>query len=137
MVPWNAGSASAFNGDSPNDLFGVVSGAGDLNGDGYDDLLVGAALDDNQGKNSGSVRAFSGLDGSVLYTIDGDATDDRFGFSVSGVGDVNQDGCDDLIVGAWGNDSNGSAAGSARVFSGCEVLGPSQRTPAVPDGDDR
>ena len=90
-----------FDGDSPGDKFGVsVSGAGDVNGDGFADLIVGAGRDDNNGTDSGSARVFSGLDGSVLYTFDGDSADDRFGVSVSGAGDVNGDGFADLIVGA-------------------------------------
>ena len=47
----------------------------------------------------------------VLYTFDGEAADDFFGRSVSGAGDVNNDGYDDLIVGAYGNDAGGTYAG--------------------------
>ena len=108
-------------GDSPNDRFGVsVSGAGDVNGDGFDDLIVGIPGDDNNGASSGSARVFSGVDGRVLYTFDGDSLFDRFGVSVSGAGDVNGDGFDDLIVGASGDDPNGLSSGSARVFSGVD-----------------
>jgi hypothetical protein len=110
-----------FNGDSGADLFGSsVSGAGDVNNDGYDDLIVGAAADDNNGMNSGSVRVFSGVDGSVLYTFSGDSANDSFGATVSTAGDINNDGHDDLIVGATGDDNNGSFSGSARVFSGAD-----------------
>ena len=110
-----------FNGDSAGDQFGFdVSGAGDVNGDGFDDLIVGAHLDDNNGGNSGSARVFSGVDGSILYTFNGDSSDDRFGVSVSGAGDVNGDGFDDIVVGANRDDNNGSNSGSARVFSGVD-----------------
>ena len=109
-----------FNGDLVSDGFGgSVSGAGDVNGDGFDDLIVGARSDDNNGSNAGSVRVFSGVDGSVLYAFNGDSASDRFGGSVSGAGDVNGDGFDDVIVGASGS-SNGSSTGSARVFSGVD-----------------
>ena len=110
-----------FDGDSAGDLFGYsVSGAGDVNNDGFDDVIVGAYLDDNNGTNSGSARVFSGADGSILYTFDGDSAGDLFGFSVSGAGDVNNDGFDDLIVGAWQDDNNGASSGSARVLSGVD-----------------
>ena len=108
-----------FNGDSAGDALGIsVSGAGDVNKDGYADLIVGAYTDDNNGGNSGSARVFSGKDGAILYTWSGDSAGDFMGISVSGAGDVNKDGFADLIVGANGDDNNGSNSGSARVFSG-------------------
>jgi predicted lipoprotein with Yx(FWY)xxD motif len=108
-----------FSGDSAGDRFGIsVSGAGDVNNDGFDDLIVGAYADDNNGSNSGSARVFSGANGSILHTFNGDAVNDQFGWSVSGAGDVNNDGFGDLIVGAPGDDNNGGDSGSARVFSG-------------------
>jgi hypothetical protein len=123
-----------FYGDSPGDLFGrSVSGAGDVNGDGYPDVMVGALNDANNGKESGSARLFSGLDGSILHTFDGDSSLDHFGRSVGNAGDVNGDGFGDLIVGASGDDNNGNLSGSARVFSGCDDLGTSYCTPAVPN----
>ena len=97
---------------SPGDQFGEsVSGAGDVNGDGFDDMIVGARLADNNGPTSGSAHVFSGVDGSVLYTFDGDSAGDQFGHSVSSAGDVNGDGLADLVVGA----SNGGQS-YVRVF---------------------
>ena len=110
-----------FDGDDANDQFGFsVSGAGDVNGDGFADLIVSAPYDDNNGLLSGSARVVSGMDGSVLYTFDGDDANDLFGFSVSGAGDVNNDGFADFIVGAIGDDNNGNGSGSATVFSGVD-----------------
>ncbi len=106
-----------FNGDSANDRFGSVSGAGDVNKDGYADLIVGALLDDNNGADSGSARVLSGKDGKILYTFNGYSAADGLR-SVAGAGDVNKDGYADLIVGATGDDNNGTNSGSARVFSG-------------------
>jgi len=104
-----------------------------VNGDGCPDFIVGIVEDNPNGTDSGSARVFSGVDGSVLYTFDGDSAGDRFGWSVSGAGDVNGDGFDDLIVGADRDDNNGGYSGTARVFSGCDSLGTSYCAPAVPN----
>lgn len=106
-----------FYGDSSGDLFGwFVDGAGDVDGDGFDDIAATAPLDDDNGSNSGSARVFSGIDGSIIATVFGDSAGDNFGFQVSGAGDVNGDGRDDLIVGANADDNNGTTSGSARIF---------------------
>ena len=110
-----------FNGNNADDLFGYsVCGAGDLNADGFDDVIIGARSDDENGRDAGAVTVFSGVDGSVLFTVYGDNAGDLFGFSVSGAGDVNADGINDFIVGATRDDNNGTDSGSARVFSGAD-----------------
>ena len=107
-----------FQGTSSGELFGEsLSDAGDVNGDGVPDLIVGAPNDDNNGFRSGSVQVFSGSDGAVLYTFLGDSAGDQFGRSVSGAGDINGDGFDDVIVGAPYDDNR---VGSAKVFSGLD-----------------
>jgi FG-GAP repeat protein len=105
---------------SYNRLGGSVSGAGDVNGDGFADLIVGEPGADPLGKaDAGSTYVFSGADGSILHQWDGEVSGNQFGYSVSDVGDANQDGFDDLIVGAVGADPGGrSDAGSAYVYSG-------------------
>ncbi len=74
------------------------------------------SADDNNGDASGSARVLSGIDGSTLYTFNGDTESDYFGRSVSGAGDVNGDGFADLIVGAILHET-GSSSGSARVVT--------------------
>jgi hypothetical protein len=108
-----------FTGEAAGDRFGVsVSGAGDVNNDGYADLIVGAGWNNAGGTNAGRAYVYSGQTGALLYTFTGAAADDRFGRSVSGAGDVNKDGYADLIVGAYNNDAGGTDAGRAYVYSG-------------------
>ena len=110
-------------GAAADDQFGVsVSGAGDVNGDGKADFIVGAIFASPGGKRfAGSAYVYSGADGSLLYQKDGAATDDGLGGAVSGAGDVNRDGKADFIVGTEGADPGGKAgAGSAYVYSGAD-----------------
>jgi hypothetical protein len=108
-----------------------VSGAGDLNGDGFDDVIVGAERVDPNGEYSGASYVVFGkasgfsahmqlsmLDGTNGFQISGEAADDFSGRSVSAAGDVNGDGFDDLIVGAHGADPNCSTSGAAYVVFG-------------------
>jgi hypothetical protein len=118
------GKLTASDGDS-NDHFGLsVSGAGDLDGDGYDDLLVGAYGDQDNGISSGSVYVYygsgSGIDSASegKFTASDGAFFDFLGWSVSGAGDLDGDGYDDLVVGAYGDEDNGGDSGSAYVFYG-------------------
>ncbi|MCA9770995.1 MAG: FG-GAP repeat protein, partial [Myxococcales bacterium] len=114
----NGATLFTFHGDAAGDLFGrAVSGAGDVNGDGTPDLVVGAPFSSNAGVQNGLARVFSGVDGSVLGTMVGDSAGDQFGISVSGAGDTNLDRRSDVIVGAWLDGDKGGASGSARVFS--------------------
>ncbi|MCH8236321.1 MAG: VCBS repeat-containing protein, partial [Chloroflexi bacterium] len=102
----------------------------DVNGDGFADLIVGARGSDLNGLSSGIARVFSGSDGSIIHTFEGDSVGDAFGVSVSGAGDIDGDGFADLIVGANQNQEGASNVGYARVFSGCDVLGTSYCGPA-------
>ncbi|MHC4852968.1 MAG: integrin alpha, partial [Planctomycetota bacterium] len=96
-----------LHGDAAGDRFGCgVAAIGDVDKDGHADFVVGADEDDNRGKNSGCARVFSGKRGSTLYSFDGDAADDKFGRCVSAVGDLNQDGHVDFVVGAPEDDNN-------------------------------
>lgn len=136
----NAPRVAHFDGEAANDRAGVaVAGAGDINGDGIPDVVVGApSADRNSRTDSGSAyviyggRATASLDlqqlGAAGFRIDGAAAGDNAGLSVAGVGDLNGDGVDDLLVGAPFADHPKSAAGSAYVVYG-------QPTADIPDLD--
>jgi hypothetical protein len=118
-------------GETAFDLAGwSVSAAGDVNGDGVDDLIVGATDNDSGGGLAGAAYVVFGKSGTDLVDLDavaagnggfkiqGENSNDSAGFSVSAAGDVNGDGLDDLIVGRYGNDSGGDNAGAAYVVFG-------------------
>lgn len=108
-----------FYGAGANDLFGLsVARAGDVDGDGREDLIIGAPQFNVTSPAGGYARVYSGANGAILYTLRGDSYRDSFGAEVSAVGDVNGDGFADFAVGAPGDDNNGSNSGSVRVFSG-------------------
>ena len=116
----NGGVLHTFNGLAAGDWFGwSVAGAGDVNKDGYPDLIVGAYnADPGSLSNAGQATVFSGKNGNVLHTFNGLAAGDEFGIAVAGA-DVNQDGHADLIVGAYSADPGGRKdAGQVTVFSG-------------------
>ncbi|MFO1038997.1 MAG: FG-GAP-like repeat-containing protein [Geminicoccaceae bacterium] len=109
-----------------------VSSCGDINGDGYADLVVGAPNNSSKGTISGAAyvlfgkaaaftstlslaQAASGLGG---FKIQGQNAGDVAGTSVSSAGDINGDGFSDLLIGAYGNDAGGTDAGAAYVVFG-------------------
>lgn len=100
---------------------GRVAGAGDVNNDGYDDVLVTALQEGSECYHFGRVYLFLGgqnMDDHADAVFHGNVRDDCFGFSISGAGDVNDDGYDDIVAGAFGNDTACDAAGQAYLFFG-------------------
>jgi hypothetical protein len=94
-----------------------VDGAGDVDGDGHDDLLIGSAVANAAYLVLGPVtgtRVLSLADAKLV----GEALGDQAGISVSGAGDVDGDGLDDMLVGANSNDEGGYLAGAAYLLSG-------------------
>jgi len=111
-------------GNAAADYFGAsVHTAGDVNGDGYDDIIIGAY---GKSSNRGATYVIYGGPNSVMsnialsstalnpsstgFVITGSAVGDAFGYSVSTAGDINNDGYDDIIVGAYAKNSGQGAA---------------------------
>ncbi len=126
-------STVEINGDAPgitltnDDRFGdSVANIGDLDGDGVNDLAVGAMRDDTGGTDRGAVYIlFMNTDGSVKSTEKIDHTTpngpalgnvDRFGDSVVNIGDLNGDGINDLAVGAVNDDTGGANRGAVYIL---------------------
>jgi hypothetical protein len=109
--------------DQAGTQFGVsVATAGDVNGDGFSDVIVGANFYDNVEADEG--RAFvyhgsaSGLSVTANWTAESNQVGGQFGFSVATAGDVNGDGFSDVIVGAWVYASGQANEGRAFVYHG-------------------
>ncbi|MCZ7584795.1 MAG: integrin alpha [Deltaproteobacteria bacterium] len=115
-----------------------VSGAGDVNADGYDDVIVGAHGYDNGENNEGRAYVFlgdaSGVQSSPVWTAEGDVALAYFGYSVSGAGDVDADGYDDIIVGARRYTNGQTDEGRAYVFLG-EAAGVQSSPDWTAEGD--
>jgi hypothetical protein len=116
---------SAWTGESnqADAEFGVsVSSAGDVNGDGFSDVLVGAPYFDNGQTDEGRAYVYhgssSGLSLTPDWTTELDQANAEFGYSVSSAGDVNGDGFSDVIVGAYRFDNGQTNEGRAYLYHG-------------------
>lgn len=114
-----------FSGESGGDMAaGSLAGAGDVNGDGYDDLLIGAS---SRNLNTGSVYLVYGksakftsvsLSDAAFVEFTGESFSDVAGGSVAGAGDVNNDGYDDFLISSNGNSDAANFAGAVYLVYG-------------------
>jgi hypothetical protein len=134
LASLDGGNGFRLDGIMANDQSGQsVSTAGDINGDGIDDLIIGAYFADPEGVlDAGSSYVVFGrsagsfvstidlltLDGSNGFRLDGVSARDFSGTSLAAAGDINGDGTADLVIGARGADPNGDGSGSAYVVFG-------------------
>jgi hypothetical protein len=132
LAALNGSNGFRLEGVSAGDNLGSsVASAGDVNGDGFADLIVGAPWSDANGLDSGASYVVFGksggfaaslnvsaLNGSNGFRVVGFDNFDLAGTSVASAGDVNGDGFADLIIGAWGADTNGASSGASYVVFG-------------------
>ena len=126
--------------DQENAIFGRSVSAGDVNGDGFHDLLVGAnTFDDGETDEGGAflyLGSSVGLELEAAWTAESDSADAEFGYAASAAGDVNGDGFDDVVIGAPRFDSGNptTAEGRAYLFLGSAV-GPATTPSLLLEGD--
>jgi len=105
-------------GGTASEFLGLaVDGAGDVDGDGFADLLVGVPGEATNGAFAGSARLISS-GGALMHEFFGDETGAFFGSAVAGLGDVDGDGLSDVLIGGYLNSAGGIAAGVARIYRG-------------------
>jgi hypothetical protein len=117
----------------------AVSAAGDVNNDGYDDAIVGGwGYNGGSVPNSGKAWVYmggpTGLSTTAAWEMEGPQSDDYYAFWVSGVGDVNKDNYDDIMVGAKRWDGSFPDEGKAWLYYG-SATGPSTTSGWEQEGD--
>ncbi|MBS0351850.1 MAG: FG-GAP repeat protein, partial [Proteobacteria bacterium] len=134
LMDLNGKNGFKLDGEASGDSSGYsVSAAGDINGDGVSDLLIGAAhhasntgrsyvVFGGPGVGSSGLISLSGLNGSNGFKLDGEAVNDFSGWSVNTAGDINGDGVSDLLVGAY---YHASGTGRSYVVFGGPGVGSS------------
>jgi hypothetical protein len=124
-------TATMFVGEVASDQLSAAAGAGDVDGDGYDDVLLASPTNSNTASGAGAVYLWRGpfhddryeVGGASLRILGHDASD-AVGSAVAGVGDLDADGHADIAIGASGwDDPSTTNAGAVGIFSGPAPLG--------------
>ena len=122
-----ADADASYLGESASSYTGsALAGAGDINDDGYPDLLIGSPYNSESSAYAGQIYVIFG-GGNWLMDTDlanadasfwGEVTYDYAGSALAGVGDVNDDGYDDILIGVSGNDETANSAGQSYLIFG-------------------
>ncbi len=115
-------TASLENNQASANYGNAVSTAGDVNGDGFSDIIIASQYYDNGSLNEGAAFVYlgtaNGISTTISSTIEGDQIFSEIGSSVSTAGDINADGYSDIIIGARYYDNGEHLEGGGLVFYG-------------------
>ena len=113
-----------FYGESELDNFGLgLDSAGDFNKDGFADMVIGSPFNDLGGQDGGAAYLFLGgaaADSDFDFRLLAEADEDQLGYSVAGAGDFDNDGYDDIAIGAPWNDRAGTDKGAVWLVFGSD-----------------
>ena len=131
--PTDSPTWGPFSGNGGDRMGAALANAGDFNGDGYDDLIIGLPEADQLATDAGAVGLWLGGPEGLELSPDGELqpptsvlleTGDEYGAALAGLGDINGDGYEDVVVGAPGSLIAGADQGAAYVFLGQDAPGP-------------
>lgn len=121
--PWGVETtpATSLTSNQQNSYFGYsLAGGGDINGDGYDDILIGASSYTNGQSSEGAVFVFNGSAAGIVTTpaliLEGNKDSVRYGANMAFVGDINSDGFSDIIASATGQASDITQRGEGMAY---------------------